>query len=100
MVVILFSLTPCFHDKANGGLIVDAHGAARGSRLLGQQFTGEKYFHSRPSAAGNGYDATRLERQQSGSDLPEIARQHRSECRCLGGSIRNSADSPADALLK
>jgi len=45
-----------FPHKANGQLIVK-DGRVIGSSIVGQGFAGPQYFHSRPSAAGNGYDA-------------------------------------------
>jgi len=46
-----------FHDKANGQLLYNQNGELIGSRIIGQPFSAPQYFHSRPSAAGNGYDA-------------------------------------------
>jgi K+-transporting ATPase ATPase C chain len=56
--LIVFGISQAFfRDKANGSLIVDSGGIVHGSKLLGQGFADPKYFHPRPSAAGNGYDA-------------------------------------------
>jgi potassium-transporting ATPase KdpC subunit len=99
LIVFGFSQT-LFRDKANGSLIVDAGGAVRGSKLLGQGFTDAKYFHPRPSAAGNGYDATSSGGSNLGptsQKLNDAIKERLAAYRAENG-LSESAPVPADAV--
>ena len=69
-VLVLAIGQSAFPSKANGSLVSDRSGVV-GSRLLAQRFTSPHYFHPRPSAAGNGYDAA----NSGGSNLGPTSRR-------------------------
>lgn len=89
-----------FRDKANGSLVVDRDGTIRGSSLLAQSFTSEKYFHPRPSAAGIGYDAA----GSSGTNLGPTSKKLADSIRAAIAAYRTEnhlatdAPVPADAV--
>jgi potassium-transporting ATPase KdpC subunit len=102
--VVVFGISQVlFHNQANGSLIVDKDGTIHGSRLIGQQFTLDKYFISRPSDAGaNGmaYDPT----SSGGSNLgPTSQKLHDTIAQNIASyRTQNNLDTntpvPADAV--
>lgn len=95
--VVWIGAQTLFPAKANGSLIVDRDGAVRGSALLAQNFSSEKYFQPRPSAAGTGYDAT----SSSGTNLGPTSQKLADSIKAAVTAYRTAnglaADTPVPA---
>ena len=90
-----------FAHKADGSLLVNNDGVIIGSSLLGQNFSGQEYFHPRPSAAGsNGYDATASGGSNFGPTsrkLADLIKERVAAYRTTNGLALNQP-VPADAV--
>jgi len=81
-----------FNDKANGSFIA-RNGRVIGSELIGQSFTSDRFFHSRPSASD--YDAT----ASGGTNLGPTSKKLRDSIASAVKSFDVHVDVPADAVM-
>jgi len=86
-----------FTDRANGSLLTDRDGTVRGSRLLAQSFTSDKYFQPRPSAAGTGYDATSSSGTNLGPTSQKLADSIKANVAAYRAANHLAADAPVPA---
>ncbi len=88
-----------FSHQADGS-IVTVGGEAVGSSLVGQVFTGDQYFESRPSVAGDGYDGTASAPSNLGPNNPDLLAtvEERSVAYRERNGLAADAEVPVDAV--
>lgn len=86
-----------FPAQANGSLVRDAGGQVIGSALIGQAFAKPEYFHGRPSAAGDGYDAAASSGSNMGPLNEKLIAREKTDAAALRAENPGAA-IPADAV--
>lgn len=86
-----------FSDQANGSLVRDKEGRVVGSALVGQTFAAPGYLHPRPSAAGEGYDASASSGSNFGPLNPDLIARVKTDADALRSETGTKV-TPADAV--
>jgi K+-transporting ATPase ATPase C chain len=84
-----------FHHQAYGSLITGKDGTVYGSEIIGQAFSDDQHFSSRPSAAGTGYDAT----SSGGTNLGPTSQKLRDSVKAAVDAYRKQNGLSADTLV-
>jgi len=86
-----------FSEQADGSLVRDKAGKVVGSALVGQTFAAPVYLHPRPSAAGDGYDASSSSGANLGPLNPDLIARVKTDADALRAET-GAAVIPADAV--
>src|SRR6266498_2514175 len=98
--LVVTGLAQLIFPKQSNGQLLQKGGKTVGSKIIGQGFSGASYFHPRPSAAGNGYDAANSAGSNLGPNsqkLNDAIKDRIATYRSENG-LKDSDPVPADAV--